>query len=75
MGSSRLLEALAEREEGTNRYGRSHRKQNKQALCPGKQPPSPSLPTAIRTVWAKSVPAPVWYPLTQQFFSSSRPGK
>lgn len=44
-------------------------------LCAGKQPSLPTLPTVIRTIWAKSVPAPVWYPLTHQLFSSSRPGK
>lgn len=41
----------------------------------GSVPNSLRLPTAIRTIWAKSIPAAVWYPLTHQFFNSSRPGK
>lgn len=90
VGFSRLLEALAAREEQCKQVGQERNAQQvllKQttadlwALCPplhmlwSTEPPLPSLPVAILTIWARSVPAPVWYPLPHQFFSSSRPGQ
>lgn len=78
MGFSGLLEALANREEG-----KQVRQEPEEAEQAAPLPNSvqvnnhslPTLPPLIRTIWAKSVLAPVWYPLTHQFFSSSRPGK
>lgn len=90
MGFSRLLEASAEREEQCKQVGQEQNAQevllnqttaDLWALCTplhtlwSKEQPLPSLPVAILTVWARSVPAPVWYPLTHQFLSSSRPGQ
>lgn len=78
MGFSRLLEALAKREEGKQVSQESEEAEQAGSLPNYVQVNNhslPTLPTVIHTIWAKSVPAPVWYPLTHQFFSSSRPGK
>lgn len=78
MGFSRLPEALLERKEEGKQVGQKPQEAEQAGSLPNSsqanQPPFPSLPTAIRTIWVKSVPAPVWYPLTHQFLSSSRPG-
>lgn len=61
----RLLEALAKREEG--KQVRQEPEEAEQAgslpnsvQVNNKQPSLPTLPTVIRTIWAKSIPAPVW---------------